>query len=216
MKDRNTDYQAAVVPGGGLHPDGSLPPWVQARLEEALKMHDQVQYFLLLSGGTVHKPPPRDEAGFPIFESHAAAEYLLDRGIPPSRLLTETSSYDTLGNAYFSRVIHAKPQSLQRLMVITSQFHLQRTRAAFQWIYRLEPLPFSFQLDYRSVPDRGIPPDSLRVRRQRERSSLEHLKKLCQKFTTLKEFHSWLFSQHGAYTRQETREEISDDLSLTY
>jgi uncharacterized SAM-binding protein YcdF (DUF218 family) len=47
------------------------------------------------------------------------------------------SSYDTVGNAYFSLAIHALPAGWRRLAVVTSDFHMPRSRALFAGVYRL-------------------------------------------------------------------------------
>jgi hypothetical protein len=51
--------------------------------------------------------------------------------------LQETASYDTVGNTYFSLAIHALPAAWTRLAVVTSDFHMPRSRALFADIYRL-------------------------------------------------------------------------------
>ena len=130
-------YDAILVPGGGVGPGGELPLWVRRRLDRAMQIHDR-EYLITLSAGTTHKPPPLDERGFPIFESIAAARYLVQRGVDAGKILTETSSYDTLGNAYFSRVIHVQPRDFKRLLVITSAFHMARTESIFMGVNRRE------------------------------------------------------------------------------
>jgi len=81
-------FDSILVPGGGLLQDGSLPPWTIARLENALTYEVDCRFFILLSGGTVHKPPPLNEKGFPFFESHEQAKFL----IAPGRFLTGFSN----------------------------------------------------------------------------------------------------------------------------
>jgi hypothetical protein len=42
-----------------------------------------------------------------------------------------------VGNAYFSLSVHALPAGWRRLAVVTSDFHMPRTRALFAGIYGL-------------------------------------------------------------------------------
>lgn len=99
---------------------------------------------VLSGGGTPHKRPPVDPVtGHPLHESTACARYLMRGGgngagagikgwaVPPGSLLKETSSMDTLGNAYFTMVSQAVPRGWRRLAVVTSSFHLQRAKALF-------------------------------------------------------------------------------------
>jgi hypothetical protein len=191
-------HDAILVPGGGVREGGVLPSWVERRLDRAIELF-QGQFILTLSAGTTHRPPPFDGAGFPIFESIAAAKYLTDRGIPPEKALPETCSYDTIGNAFFSRIIHTDPRGFRKLLVITSDFHLPRAEAVFTWIYNLTPVPFSYELDFESVTDPSMEQDVLRARRERESHSLALLDNLAKQIADLPSLHRWLFTEHQAY-----------------
>ena len=83
----------------------------------------------------------------------AEASYLLHRGVPRHRILMERASYDTIGNAYFSLAIHVLPRNFRELLVITSAFHMPRTRAIFEWIYGLAGIA---ALSFETVPDIGM------------------------------------------------------------
>lgn len=150
-------YDAIMVLGGGLLPDGGLPEWVLRRLEGSLQLYQQqieqqaqqqqqqLEQDLLLSSttpaapsssssgtaawgpaaavaaatgpcpllmlgaATPHKPPVLDELGHVLYESTAYAAYLISRGVPAVDLLKETQSSDTVGNGYFSLLMHALP-----------------------------------------------------------------------------------------------------------
>ncbi len=125
---RSKNYDCVFIPGGGLREDGSLPPWTIARLDAALEVQDRAERLITLSGGTVHKPPPLDPAGYPVFESRKAAGYLVGAGVSPERVLTEICSYDTIGNAYFARALFSDPMALASCLVITSEFHMPRRK----------------------------------------------------------------------------------------
>lgn len=209
-------YDCIFIPGGGLLTDGSLPPWTIVRLERALALISQTHRIAFLSGGTVHKPPPLDKDGFPIFESRTAASYLVQQGFDPKQVFTEISSYDTIGNAYFSRLLFAEPTKMQHLLVITSEFHLPRTQAAFEWIYGLTPLTTDYQLVFESVPNRGLSPEALKARTAREKKSLEKLRETQLNITTLKAFQTWFYSQHAAYAMTSQLDKVSDDVLESY
>jgi hypothetical protein len=187
-----------IVPGGGLDPDGRPPAWVRARLDRAAALQYD-GYIITQSAGTPHKPPPLDEGGFPILEAVAAADYLVAGGVDPRTILPETSSYDTIGNAFFSRVVHAEPRRLRRLVVVTSQFHLDRTTLAYRWIYGVDQPATGFELDFEATADVGIGPEVLAARVARERQSVAALRSTSATLTTLEAVHRWLFTEHGAY-----------------
>ena len=101
------EFDAVLIPGGGLTSSGGLMPFVRARLDSALA--HSADLYIPLSAGTPHRPPPLDAHGYPIFEAIPAAQYLHERGVPKSRNLAETCSYDTIGNAFFARTVHTDP-----------------------------------------------------------------------------------------------------------
>jgi hypothetical protein len=189
-------YDAILIPGGGVRDSAILPPWVANRFDRALTIAGD-PLLIALSAGTPHRPPPLDPRGFPITEARAGAAYLLARGIDPARILLEESSYDTVGNAYFSRVIHAIPRDFRRILVITSDFHMPRTEAAFRWVYSLDPPACA--VDFDPVPNAGIDPAALAARLARERASLAALHPLIARIRTLAEMHAWMFTEHAAY-----------------
>lgn len=182
---------AILIPGGGLSPDGSPAPWVLPRLDAALLAHSSCP-ILLLSSTSPHKP-------FTRHESLAGAEYLLSRGCSPDRLFLDTWSLDTVGNAVFARLMHCDLRSWQHLLVITSEFHMPRTEAIFRWVFSLPPLPHTYQLHFQSVPNKGLAPDALAAREQKESATLATLPDLIASMPHLPALHDFLFRHHGAY-----------------
>lgn len=208
-------YDAILIPGGGVRDKGELPPWVKCRLDHAIEIH-QTEYIIVLSAGTVYKAPPLDENGFPIFESIAAAKYLVKHGINPEAILCETSSYDTVGNAYFSRVIHVEPRGFRRLHLITSAFHMPRTKAIFEWLYGLDHQGGKYQLTFDPVPDIGIAAADLQARVAKEAESLRQFLKNTATIHTLQACHQWLFTEHAAYAFSATKKQAIGNSLNTY
>lgn len=192
------NYDAILIPGGGLQSDGTPVAWAQNRLDRAIALY-QGEFLIPLSAGTPHKPPPLDSEGYPILESVAGARYLLEHGIDARKVLVETCSFDTIGNAYFSRVMHVAPRQFRRLLTITSAFHMPRTQAVFRWVYGLPGLPGDSVLSFDAVPDTGIPSAALEARRRKESARLEALPALQSRIRNLAELHHWLFTEHTAY-----------------
>lgn len=193
-------FDAIIIPGGGLEPDTSLPqPWVRARLDAALKLSSRTKYFVALSRGTTHRPPSLDARGFPITESAASAKYLLDHGVEdPARILLDGWSLDTIGNAFFARNMICEPMQLKRCCVITSAFHMPRTRAIFEWVFSLESE--KFDIDYCVTPDVGLDDAMASARVEKEKNSLITLQeKKIPRIKTLGELSLFLFVEHAAY-----------------
>jgi len=209
-------YDCILIPGGGLTPEGELPLWTIARLEHAITYKEQFRWIAFLSGGTVHKPPPIDDRGYPVFESHKAAEYLVGSGLNPGQILTEICSYDTIGNAYYSRLLFTEPLQLKKLLIITSDFHMPRTREIFEWIFHLPPLTFEYQLKFEKSPNEGLSPSTLAARVQRENRSLKKLHLTRQNITSLEKLHTWLYTEHSAYAIGKKNEPLSEDELRSY
>ena len=192
-------YDAILIPGGGVRAGGVLPPWVAARFDRALALAGDA-CLIPLSGGTPHRPPPLDPRGFPISEAHAGAAYLIARGIPPCRILVEASSFDTIGNAWFSRILHVIPRGFEHLLVVTSAFHMPRAEAVFRWIYSLDAPGPRVTLTFETTPDIGTDPEALRARQAKESARLQELEQLRSRISSLPDLHRWLFTEPGAYS----------------
>ena len=93
---------AIVVLGGGLTTDGQVPYHTQLRLDKAISLYHEIYHdhaiIITLSGGTPHKPNPLDQEGFPVWEATAAAQKLVEMGIPSNHVYEENFSLDTIGN----------------------------------------------------------------------------------------------------------------------
>jgi hypothetical protein len=115
------------------------------------------------------------------------------------RSCRKTCSLDTIGNAYFSRVMHAAPRGLRRLLTITSAFHMPRAEAVFRWVYGLEGPGGDFVFRFEATADTGLSAAALEARRRKESERMAALPALEARIGTLAELHDWLFSEHRAY-----------------
>jgi uncharacterized SAM-binding protein YcdF (DUF218 family) len=214
------EFDAVLIPGGGLTDPGELPPYVIARLDRALAYSaaHSAAYFIALSAGTPHRPQPLDARGYPIYEAMPAARYLREHGVAERRILTETYSYDTIGNAFFTRTVHTGPRGMRRLHTITSQFHMARTEAIFRWVFGLSP-PGGYELSFEAAENRGVSQEALDGRAAKERAGLERVRSLAQRISTLSELHEWMYTEHGAYAwflREDAFRPVEGPLTETY
>jgi len=116
-----------IVLGGGIDRNGSLPIWVHSRLEKAIQLFSKKESWILLSG--------KGKDGYQVTEAGAMAQYLIGRNIPADKILLECLSEDTIQNAYFSRVLHIDPMGVNRFTIVTSTFHMERSRCIFEWVF---------------------------------------------------------------------------------
>jgi hypothetical protein len=190
-------YDAIIVPGGGLRDGGELPEYVKRRFDRALA-RESGESIVPLSAWTMHRASLVDAAGRPVLESQAGSDYLKARGIPAQRIFCESTSYDTIGNGYFSRVQIVEPMRWRKLLIITSEFHMPRTEAIFRWIYSLDA-PAPYELNFDATPDDGLSYGAVVARRAREAESLRGVERLRDRLTSLAAFAQWLFTEHDAY-----------------
>lgn len=210
------EFDAVLIPGGGLTNSGELPAYVIARLDRALA--HRAAYFIPLSGVTPHRPAILDARGYPIYEAMPAARYLCEHGIPERRIITETFSNDTIGNAFFTRMVHAEPRGLRRLHTITSEFHMPRTEAIFRWVFGLSPSA-GYELSFEAVENTGISPEALNARAAKEHAGLEQVHALAGRIATLSQLHEWMYTEHGAYAwflREDAQRPVTGPLAETY
>lgn len=194
-------FDAVIILGGGVLDDGSLPIWVLRRIKKALDFKDKTKYFITSSAYTINKKPIINKMGFPVNESVKMGELLVKAGIDKSRILTERWSHDTIGNAYFTRLIHVDQLNLKKLLIITSEFHMPRSQAIFEWIYGLNNSFLKpYKLYFESVSDKKINSKIINPRVEKEQISLQKLFETKKDITNLKKLHQWLFRKHGAYT----------------
>lgn len=202
-------WDCVVVPGGGLDAEAQPAEWVRSRLDAALKHDAETVSYLVLSRGTTHRPPPLDQRGFPVDEAAASAAYLVEHGVAPERVLLESWSLDTIGNAAFARLMHAELRGWRTVLVVTSEFHLPRTRAIFDWVFSLPDASGRrrgppTQLSYEAAPDRGLSEEHLASRVQKEADALSNLRSNTMvAVADLRGLSAFLFESHGAYRAHE-------------
>jgi uncharacterized SAM-binding protein YcdF (DUF218 family) len=139
-----------VVLAGGITDDGMLPVVVKKRIDLAKKLFDAgLAKKILMSGRwSVYREshlPPRTEAT-------AMAEYAQQLGVSPSAILKEEQSNTTLKNAYFVKKLFLQPNQWRRLVVVTSDFHLPRTKYIFSTLLGAE-----YQIAYRAAKTNYLP-----------------------------------------------------------
>lgn len=204
-------YDAVIIPGGGLERETGLPnAWVRGRLDKAIKMSNDTRYFIVLSRGTTHKAPPLDTRHFPITEAAASAKYLVEKGIEASRVLIEGISLDTIGNAYFTRTTICDPMRLHKLVVVTSSFHMARTRAIFDWVFGVQFEGIGVgdrhrtnSIEYIESENLGMSDEMINARQSKEMQSLDKLRdETIPRYNTMEKVSSFLLQQHQAYNTQ--------------
>ncbi|GMH59870.1 hypothetical protein TL16_g02919 [Triparma laevis f. inornata] len=195
---------AIVVLGGGPSPTLTSPlPFVLPRYLAALSLYKTSPHtskILCLSAGTAHVQP-LTSCSYPIFESTVCGHFMLSNNIPPSDVLVDTFSYDTIGNAYYARNVVENLGSI----IITSRFHIERSKEIFDWVWGLKSGKNSkLDLEYNSVEDIGLTDSDLAGRVEKELKGLRGFEKVKRKVEESynNNIDAWMFTEHDLYSSE--------------
>ena len=212
---------AIVVLGGGVPVSPNEPPiYVIERCKDAARIfhrhesagdssHRSHLNIITLSAGTAHLPQLLSSDGLPVWESTASASYLMtELGVPKQYLFAETTSYDTISNAFFTRTNYADMAGWKNLLIITNEFHMQRTKKIFDWIFQApsngitEALPYA--LYYLSSEDVGLSEGALSIRKEKELKSTKTVETyLSKEYPTLNGIWEFLTTDHSFYNASQ-------------
>lgn len=229
-----SSLDAILVLGGGVPKSVDRPPvYVERRCDDALAVvgrHLQESSsnkrlstsatplpILCLSAGTAHLPQLMGADGLPVWESTACAAYLENHAQQqevqqPIHIFVETTSYDTIGNAYYTRVSHTDINGWKNLLVITNEFHMDRTMAIFDWIFGATDGSGSsspgvrrrqqgYRLFFLASPNVGLTNQAIEARKEREAQSAATVRtQLAPKYKSLTQIHHFLTHEHALYS----------------
>jgi len=212
----NKIIKCIVILGGGLS-NNKLSIYSKNRCDNAIQYYNTFKNyydlkFIVTCGGTYHYPNQIDINNFTIFESTLHTEYLLDKGINEKIIYKESVSYDTIGNAFFVKLLLTDVRKWYNLVIITSEFHLDRSIEVFNFLYC--NLDNKYNLEYLSSED--SPNELLNLRKEKEKTSLLKFRKNMDHIKSLEEFHEWLFQTHECYKSKPKEKQILKENLLYY
>ena len=208
---------AIFVLGGGQPESIDRPPiYVSRRCDDGAQVvqrhseltgntHETLP-ILCLSAGTAHLPQLVSPDGLPIWESTSCATYLKQEHGLDKNVYVETTSYDTIGNAYFARTTHSDVTGWRDILVITNTFHIERSKAIFDWIFvevdkGKKKRKDRYKMHYLASPNVGLSEEAVAARVEKERKSEKTVReKLAPKYKTLKGVWEFLNESHSFYT----------------
>ncbi|MFE0650167.1 YdcF family protein [Streptomyces sp. NPDC059534] len=119
---RDADY--VVVLGSGLIGGRRVPPLLASRLDRGREVYEKLAAWggdapvLITSGGQ----GPDEE----VPESHAMADYLVERGFPAGAVVREDRSRTTEENMLFSKELMERDRPGSSCVIVTNNFHAFR------------------------------------------------------------------------------------------
>ncbi|MDS0295203.1 YdcF family protein [Halogeometricum luteum] len=115
-----------VVPGHRLE-SARIHDQLRARVDAGIRAFEDLDASqLVFSGGRANPSVDRTECG-------VMGDYAVREGVDPDRIVLDPFAYDTIGNAYFTRVL-ADDVGLDAgsIRITTDDFHADRTVYAFE------------------------------------------------------------------------------------
>lgn len=198
---------------GGLTDTAKNNSWVIERMKIAMEIKGNNIYYCI-GGGTYHKPNLIDNSGYVIYESNKMIEYLISNNIEKDKIKHEWSSYDTIGNGFFSFLNFIIPLKLNKIFVITSKFHMKRVQIIFNYFKKLFNIEVIIEyINSNNNMDREI----LKIREKREKDSYTNFYNLTENIKTIEDFYYWFYNIHDAYNCKKYNTLIDNtDLKNSY
>tara|TARA_Y100000780_G_C13617399_1_gene391104 strand:+ start:220 stop:864 length:645 start_codon:yes stop_codon:yes gene_type:complete len=205
-----------VILAGGLKSNGYVNDWVKERLNKGiglynkLKMNNKDVKIICCGGGTYHKPPILDENKYVIHESTACVNYLINNEINKEDIYKEWSSYDTIANAYFTIIKFIIPLEINKIHLITSNFHMERSLYLFNKMSKV----FNIELEIDEYPTyNNMDEELLSIRSEREKNTIKKYEKnIFSNIKTKKEFTVWFHEKHNAYNNSKIIIDIKNNI----
>lgn len=124
----NVDSLCIVILGYSLSPKGEVRDELKMRLDAGIEAAERYPnaYILVTGGGTALLAPT-------VKEADKMAEYLIDNGIDPSRIIIENNSLSTSENAVYSEILlRNEYPEINKLFIVTSDYHVPMACAIFE------------------------------------------------------------------------------------
>jgi len=154
--------EVIVVLGSPNFPDGTLGPIAIDRLNGCLSLFDPQKHKILCSGGfgSHFNTSPTAHAIY-------LKNYLIENGVPEMAFLPAALSSNTVEDAVMSKAI-LNDFVFQKILIITSEYHLARVKFIFEEILK------GFPLDYKPIEHHAID-DLLAPLIQHEKRAMDQL-----------------------------------------
>mmetsp|Transcript_511 Transcript_511/g.825 ORF Transcript_511/g.825 Transcript_511/m.825 type:complete len:298 (-) Transcript_511:230-1123(-) len=213
-----------IVLGGGVPLSPDNPPiYTKNRCKYAAEIYHRSRKIgssnhakiLAISAGTAHMPQLLSADGLPVWESTSSASFLMkELQVNKKDMYVETTSYDTISNAFFTRTNFCDIANWTNILIVTNEFHMERSKLIFDWIMNAPPSYHKYKLHYLSVPDIGLSNEALEVRYDKERKSADNISNVLMKnYPTLPDVFNFLNEKHSFYTASALVERANKKLN---
>jgi vancomycin permeability regulator SanA len=126
-------YDTAIPLSNLLTSEGLIDTETENRINRAIAFYKTgVAATISMCGGDIQR-----YHGNSIGITHAEAmkRYAIENDVPEKDIYCEEESQETVGQAVFSKLRIVKPKGWQKVLVITSNYHVYRASIIFDFIY---------------------------------------------------------------------------------
>lgn len=183
------------------------------RLKKAIKLYNWKQFIITMWRGTLYKAQFIDKRWYTMDEATIAADYLYQHWIPSKDIKIERFSFDTLWSIYFTKIFYLDVLEPKTISVITSKFHIERTKIIFKWLYML--CNKKINIKYIKTND-CLDDKTLQNRITKEKDWIRNISNLMKKIKNRKELTEWLFKDHAAYAYKKRIFKIDKETINSY
>lgn len=126
-------YNTVIVLSNVINKDGSLQEDVRLRVEKSVELYnEELGEYVTMSGKIDWTEKFED---FPYTQAEAMKRYAVVMGLPEKDILKEETSKDSVGQAYFVKRDIVVPKNWEKLIVVSSDYHMERIRTVFDHIF---------------------------------------------------------------------------------
>jgi uncharacterized SAM-binding protein YcdF (DUF218 family) len=122
-------FDAVIVLANEMDPTGTLNKESSLRANLAAKLMSELRIPYIVTCGWAYRSDSS------ILIADALKSYLISIGVQSDKIITETNSRDTVGDAVFTKINVSEPRGLIKVCVVTSNYHVPRASKIFDFVY---------------------------------------------------------------------------------
>ena len=174
MSIQKKSVKIIVVLGVGVDENKKITKHSKLRYDVAIKFQNQYD-FIICSLYKTYKEKAKNQIKT---EAEAGKEYLVEKCVFSEKIILEEKSKDTFSNAYYTReLIENLNLNIEKITIVTSKFHMQKTKYLFDIVFPKE----NFNIDFIESENVNIDEIALKNRLISEKELIlfytEHLEK---------------------------------------
>ena len=116
------DYDAIIVLGAQVKPDGAPSVQLGLRLDRAMEVYERKQVPVVVCGAK-----GKDE---PEAEAYTMKRYMETKGVPGDKILCDPDSFNTEQNLQNAKkLLDEYPEEIRKVIIVSSDYHVPRAMA---------------------------------------------------------------------------------------